>query len=142
MSARRAWIPLLVVASFLFAACGEGLAYAVPENPPADRVVAPTSECSPPSCQVFDVTLTDFKIVPSTMAASAPRVRFRITNEGTFTHSLELAFDRDPITSPNIGPGQTGYLDVPVRPGTHTLTCPIVGHTVRGQRATLEVSGR
>ncbi len=141
MSARRAWIPLLAVVSLLFAACGEGLAYAVAENPPPDPVVAPTSECAPPSCEVLDVTLSDFKIVPSTMQARAPRVRFRITNEGTFTHSLELAFDRDPITSPNIGPGQTGYLDIDVRPGTHTLTCPVAGHSVRGQRATLEVSG-
>lgn len=138
---RRALVPLLLVASFLLAACGEGLAYAVAENPPPDFLTTPTTECLAPSCQVIDVTMSDFKIVPSSMTTSASRVRFRITNEGTFTHSLELALDRDPVTSPNIGPGQTGYLDVDVRPGTHTLTCPITGHAVRGQRATLEVTG-
>ena len=134
--------PLLLVAAFLFAACDQGLAYVVAENPPPDLLFAPTTECLEPSCQVIDVTVTDFKIVPATMSTSASRVRFRITNEGTFTHALELAVDRDPVTSPNIGAGQTGYLDVDVPPGTHTLTCPITGHAVRGQRATLEVSGR
>ena len=138
---RRALFPLVLVASFLLAACGEGLAYVVAENPPPDFLTAPATDCLAPSCEVIDVTMSDFKIVPSAMTTSASRVRFRITNEGTFTHSLEFAVDRDPVTSPNIGPGQTGYLDVDVRPGTHTLTCPIEGHAVRGQRATLEVSG-
>ena len=138
---RRVLFPLLLVAAFLLAACGEGLAYVVAENPPPDFLTTPTTACEAPSCQVIDVTMSDFKIVPSAMTTSASRVRFRITNEGTFTHSLALAVDRDPVTSPNIGPGQMGYLDVDVPPGTHTLTCPIVGHAVRGQRATLEVTG-
>ena len=126
----------------ILAACGEGPAFVVAENPPADVVVAPTLDCSRPTCEVIEITLSDFKIVPSLIATNAPRVRFLITNEGTFTHALEIAFDRDLETSPNIGPGQTGFLDVDVRPGTHQLICPITGHAVRGQRAAIEVTGR
>jgi len=131
-----------VLLPLVFAACGEGLAYAVAENPHPDPIVVPTSACLPPQCEVIAIKLSDFKIVPSTMSSQASRVRFSITNEGTFTHSLELAIDREPFTSPNIGPGQSGFLDVSVRPGTHTLTCPVTGHAVRGQRATIEVRSR
>ena len=138
---RRIGFPVAVLLPFFLVACGEGLAFAVAENPKPDPVVAPTVDCSRPYCEVIEVKLSDFKIMPSRMAASAPRVRFLIKNEGMFTHSLELMLDRDLFSSPKIGPGQTGFFDVDVRPGTHELTCPITGHAVRGQRATIVVRG-
>ena len=132
---------MLVLLPLILAACGQSLSFVVAENPPPEPVAAPTVDCSLPSCEPIEVTLSDFKIVPSIMSTTVPRVRFLITNEGTFTHSLEIAFDRDLMTSPNIGPGQTGFLDVDMRPGIHELICPITGHAVRGQRATIEVIG-
>ncbi len=132
---------MLVLLPLILAACGDRLAFVVAENPPPDPVVAPTVDCSLPTCQVIEVTLSDFKIVPSTMATNASRVRFLITNEGSFSHALEIAFERDLETSPNVGPGQTGFLDVDMRPGTHELICPITGHAVRGQRASITASG-
>ena len=50
---------------FFLVACGEGLAFAVAENPKPDPVVVPTVDCSRPYCEVIDVRLSDFKIMPS-----------------------------------------------------------------------------
>ena len=107
-------------------------------NPTPDLLVGPSGVCQAPVCETVDITLADFSIVPARIDVHAPRVRFVLTNAGSFTHALEIRANGGDNRSLNIGPGETGFLDVELPPGEYQVVCPIAGHALRGQRATIE----
>lgn len=138
--ARRLCFAALAAVWLVLAACGAPITQTVAANPPPDVQIRPSGACELPTCQPVELTLTDFKIVPARILVQAPTVRFVLTNVGNFTHAFEVSGEGGDRRSPNIGPGQTGYLEVDFGPGTYDAICPILGHAVRGQRATIEVS--
>ncbi len=107
------------------------------ENPTPDPVTALQTTCTPPTCEELAVQIGDFAILPPVIRTSAPRVRFAITNIGAYTHSLEVRLPGGVVNSPRIGPGQTGYLEADIEPGTHEALDPTPGHAVRGARASI-----
>ena len=128
---------VLVAAAVVLAACEVGAMQTVIENPTPDPVTAPQTTCTPPSCEELGVQIGDFAILPAVIRTSAPRVRFAITNIGAYTHSLEVRLPGGVLKSPRIGPGQTGYLDADIEPGTYEALDPTPGHAVRGARASI-----
>ena len=130
---------LLVAVGLLLGACGSRAVQTALENPTPDALVRPPGSCQAPACEIVEVTLADFKIVPSRIIVRAPRARFLLTNAGSLTHAFEIQTGGGGSRSQNIGPGQTGYFDVELSPGEYQARCPIAGHAVRGQRATVTV---
>ncbi len=123
----------------MLAACGNTGLSTVAENPAPDPVTGPSTPCEAPTCQVVEIELGDFTIVPARIFIESPRVRFVLTNTGGFTHAFQVESVGSDGRSVNIGPGQTDYLAVELTPGVHSVVCPIPGHAVRGQRATIAV---
>ena len=140
MSRVRAFAPrlaALIAATFVLAACEVGVVQTAIENPTPDPLTAPQTACTPPTCEEHAVRIGDFAIIPAVIHATAPRVRFAITNVGAYTHSLEVRMPGGAVHSPRIGPGQTGYLEADLEPGTHEALDPTPGHAVRGARASI-----
>ena len=133
-------LAVLVAVWLVLAACGAPISQTVAANPPPDVQIRPTGTCELPTCQPVQLALADFKVVPARILVQARTVRFVLTNVGSFTHAFEVSGEDGDLRSPNIGPGQTGYLEVDFGPGTYDAICPILGHAVRGQRAIIEVS--
>jgi len=128
---------VLVAAAVMLAACEVGVVQTAIENPTPDPVTALQTTCNPPSCEELAVQIGDFAILPPVIRTNAPRVRFAITNIGVYTHSLEVRLPGGVVNSPRIGPGQTGYLEADVEPGTYEALDPTPGHAVRGARASV-----
>ncbi|MBM4435682.1 MAG: hypothetical protein FJ029_00310 [Actinobacteria bacterium] len=134
----RARAGLVLVAVFL-SACGSAPVGLPAANPTPDRLTTPATPCGPPTCQTIPVTLNDFTIVSPAIVARPGSIRFVLKNEGSYTHAFQIQSRENIPTSPMIGSGQTGYLDAQLAAGTYEAVCPIPGHTVRGQRATVTV---
>ncbi|MDE2868894.1 MAG: hypothetical protein OXR64_15300 [Chloroflexota bacterium] len=130
-------LAVLLVAVVALGACEVGAMQTAIENPTPDPVTALQTTCTPPSCEELAVQIGDFAILPPVIRTSAPRVRFAITNIGAYTHSLEVRLPGGVVSSPRIGPGQTGYLEADLEPGTYEALDPTPGHAVRGARASL-----
>lgn len=130
-------LAVLIVAVVVLAACEVGAMQTAIENPTPDPVTALQTTCNPPSCEELAVQIGDFAILPAVIRTSAPRVRFAITNIGAYTHSLEVRLPGGVLNSPRIGPGQTGYLEADIEPGTYEALDPTPGHAVRGARASI-----
>ena len=128
---------VLLVLTAVLAACEVGVVQTAIENPTPDPLTALQTTCAPPTCEEHAIQIGDFAILPPVIRASAPRVRFAITNIGAYTHSLEVRMPGGTVRSPRIGPGLTGYLETDLEPGTHEALDPIPGHAVRGARASI-----
>ncbi len=128
-----------MLAGVVLAACGNTGLSIVAENPTPDPITGPSTLCEAPTCQVIEVEMGDFTFVPSRIFVESSRVRFVLTNTGAFTHAFQVESAGSDGRSVNIGPGQTGFLTVELTPGEHPAVCPIPGHAVRGQRATITV---
>lgn len=84
------------------------------------------------------VTLSEFKIDPANMTASAGTIKLNVTNSGTQVHNLEIAQLNK--KTPDIAPGKSATLDLgDVPAGTYAVTCNIPGHADAGMKATLTV---
>lgn len=123
----------------VLAACGNTGLSIVAENPTPDPITGPSTPCEAPTCQVVELELGDFTIVPSRIFIDSPLARFVLTNTGSFTHAFQVESAGQGGRSINIGPDQTGFLTVELTHGEHSVVCPIRGHAVRGQRATITV---
>lgn len=140
MSRVRTFAPrlvALVAVAVLLAACEVGAMQTAIENPTPDALTALQTTCNPPTCEEHAIQIGDFAILPPVIRTSAPRVRFAITNIGVYTHSLEVRLSGGVVNSPRIGPGQTGYVEADIEPGTYEALDPTPGHAVRGARASI-----
>lgn len=89
--------------------------------------------------QTVNVTETEFKLdMPSTVKAGM--VTFNVTNNGTVAHSLEIQGQGiDQQLPSQIQPGQSGTLQVNLKPGTYMVFCPVDNHRGAGMVVTLTV---
>lgn len=87
----------------------------------------------------ISVTMTEYHFdMPAT--AKAGKTTFVIKNAGRKEHAFEIKGEGiDQKLSPNPKPGQTGTLQVDLKPGTYTINCPLPFHTMRGMKTTLTV---
>ena len=85
------------------------------------------------------VTMTEYHFDMPTTAKAGPTT-FVIKNAGRKEHAFEIKGEGiDQKLSPNPKPGQTGTLQVDLKPGIYTINCPLPFHTMRGMKTTLTV---
>ena len=136
-------ILIVITVAFMVTACEMGAVQTSVGDPTPDPVNnARRSVCESVDCQVIAVQMDDFSIIPSELHISSPRAQFVVTNNGTYTHSLEVRPSGGVVTGPKVGPGQTATFEVDFDPGTYEVLCPIPGHAVRGERAKIIVGVR
>ncbi len=87
--------------------------------------VEPASSSSVAAGQPVTVNLTEWKIeMPTSLQAGARTLK--ITNSGTETHNLKIQGQGlEKALSKNLKPGETGELQVDLKPGTYKVYCPV-----------------
>jgi uncharacterized cupredoxin-like copper-binding protein len=83
----------------------------------------------------------EFSLTPGTITLSKPGTyAFRITNNGTITHALEVDGNGVEEKSGDIRAGSSTTLEVTfTKNGSYEIYCPIDGHKDQGMKATLTV---
>lgn len=85
------------------------------------------------------VTMTEYHFTMPSTVRPGPTT-FVIKNEGRKEHTFEIKGEGvDQKLSPNLKAGQSGTLQVDLKPGTYNITCPVDFHTMRGMKTTLTV---
>jgi plastocyanin len=102
---------------------------------------APAAEAQEAEPQVVDVALSNFVIdMPDTLPAGP--TRFAITNNGQAPHNFVIEGNgQSRRLANNLQPGQSGFLNIDLEPGTYTIFCPVGegGHRAQGMELTLTV---
>lgn len=133
-----------------------GIAYLVPGAGNTTRIsvmIAKVNEGSPAAAeapadaaaaakpQVVEVALSNFVIeMPDTLPAGP--TRFAITNNGQAPHNFVVEGNgQSKKLANNLQPGQSGFLNVDLAPGTYTIFCPVGegAHRAQGMELTLTV---
>jgi hypothetical protein len=111
---------------------------ATAEASPAAAQAAPTAAAGP---TIVDVTLSNFVIDMNTNIPAGP-VRFHITNNGPAQHSFVIEGQGiSKRLANNLQPGESGFLNADLKPGTYTVFCPVGegAHRAKGMELTLTV---
>jgi len=91
----------------------------------------------------YDVTLTEFAIAPAMIDAPAgQRLTFKVSNDGTTTHTFSVHTEQKVYETREIQPGSTTTLLVDaLDAGTYKTSCTIPGHEDLGMVGQLMVGG-
>jgi uncharacterized cupredoxin-like copper-binding protein len=86
-----------------------------------------------------DVKLTEYKIdMPTSIGAGA--TTFNVTNSGSETHGFEIEGNGiEQAVKPRLKKGESGTLQVDLKPGTYKVYCPVFGHKWHGMSLELTV---
>ena len=93
--------------------------------------------------QTVNVSETEYKLDPSDPTGQAGTVSFKVTNDGSVDHSLEVEGPKgEQELEQDLGPGESGTLTVDLsQPGKYEFYCPLDGHRERGMEGEITVSG-
>jgi uncharacterized cupredoxin-like copper-binding protein len=91
--------------------------------------------------QAISIGETEFKLDPSSVQVDqAGSVTFRVTNNGTIDHALEVEGQGVEEETETIKPGESAELTVDLsKDGSYEIYCPIDGHRGSGMEGTLTV---
>jgi len=86
-----------------------------------------------------EVKLTEYKIeMPNSVSAGA--TTFTVTNTGKETHGFEIEGNGiEKALKPRLKKGESGSLQMDLKPGTYKVYCPVLGHKGRGMSLDLTV---
>jgi len=86
-----------------------------------------------------DVKLTEYKIeMPALIGAGA--MTFNVTNAGKETHGFEIEGSGiEKALKSRLKKGESGSLQVDLKPGTYKVYCPVLGHKRHGMSLDLTV---
>ena len=86
-----------------------------------------------------EVKLTEYKIeMPATLSAGS--TTFAVTNAGERTHGFEIEGNGiEKSLQPRLKKGESGTLQVDLKPGTYKAYCPVFGHKMRGMSLNVTV---
>ena len=86
-----------------------------------------------------EVKLTEYKIeMPTSVSVGA--TTFKVTNTGEETHGFEIEGNGiEKALKPRLKKGESGSLQVDLKPGTYKVYCPVLGHKRRGMSLDLTV---
>jgi uncharacterized cupredoxin-like copper-binding protein len=86
-----------------------------------------------------EVKLTEYKIeMPASVGAGA--TTFNVTNTGKETHGFEIEGNGiEQALKPRLKKGESGSLQIDLKPGTYKVYCPVLGHKRRGMSLDLTV---
>ena len=103
---------------------------------------AVTETSTAPASNTVQVTLVDYRIeMPASLPAGM--TTFEIRNSGQRDHNFEIEGQGIELKLPtSLKSGQSGTLEVDLRPGTYTVYCPVGNHAEeRGMTIQLTVTG-
>ncbi|MFT4037355.1 MAG: hypothetical protein QM692_04180 [Thermomicrobiales bacterium] len=113
----------------------------VPVGTPAPAAAAAVADAAAEEPQVVDVALSNFVIeMPETITAGP--TRFAIANNGQAPHNFVIEGNGvSKRLANNLQPGQSGFLNIDLAPGTYTVFCPVGegAHREQGMELTLTV---
>jgi uncharacterized cupredoxin-like copper-binding protein len=93
--------------------------------------------------QAISIGEAEFKLDPSSVQVDqAGTVTFRVTNNGTIDHALEVDGQGVEEETETIKPGQSAELTVDLsKDGSYEIYCPIDGHRDSGMEGDVTVGG-
>jgi len=91
-----------------------------------------------PAVRVVKVTLKEWSIAAVPAKVKAGTLRFDCVNSGEATHALAIVGVK--TKTKNLDPGGKASLTVTLKPGTHTLYCPVGHHRHQGMEAKFTVT--
>lgn len=99
----------------------------------------PTSAPASTGGGTVQVKLTEFKIdMPNSLPAGT--TTFNVVNNGKYTHNVEIAGNGiDKKLDANLQAGQSGSMQVDLKPGTYDVYCPVDSHKQEGMDLQLTV---
>src|ERR671930_731363 len=130
-------ILLLLALAVPLAGCGGG------GGPKAKQGPTAGPKAAAPASQTVMVGEKEFSITPSSISLTKPgNYTFRVTNNGTIGHALEVEGHGIEEKTGTIDPGKTAPLQVDLsKAGSYEVYCPIDDHKNKGMKATLTVGG-
>jgi plastocyanin len=133
-------------ALMLVAACGGGAdeggeAEPAPASPASDEAGA--TSVDPGGTEAIEILGTEFRFDPSTVTIEAPgkSFLFRLVNNGSAPHALEIEGNGIEEKTETIGPGESSELTVDLVEGEYEMYCPVGDHRDQGMEGTLIVEG-
>lgn len=127
-------LALLVFVSSILAACGGDNG-----SSPATTAGSPTAGASSGSGATVNVTLSEFKIDPSTINVAAGHVTFNVSNTGKYPHNFGVVVNGQDMKTKTISPGGSDTLQVDLTAGTYDTLCDIPTHKDKGMAGSIVV---
>ncbi len=97
-----------------------------------------------PGAQTINIGETEYKLSPAgPKVGKTGTVTFKVTNNGTVTHSLEVEGPKgEARLGKKLQPGQSGTLRVDLsKAGKYEMYCPVDGHKGLGMKGEITVAG-
>lgn len=135
----------LIGASLLLlaaAGCGGQASTAAPATASSGAPATQSAAASPASSlTTLSVTLRDFKIEPTTIAASG-RISIAVTSQGPTPHNFTIrdADDNVVARSRDLRTGESDVVEAQLTAGEYPYFCAFAGHESLGMRGTLVVT--
>jgi uncharacterized cupredoxin-like copper-binding protein len=131
-----------VALTFGLAACGED----DDEEGASTGTTTTEEQATPaptgPAAATVNLSESEYKIDPADASAKkAGVVEFKVTNDGSVTHALEVEGGDVEQETEDIAPGDSATLKVELQKGVYELYCPIDDHKGQGMTAELSVAG-
>ena len=131
---------VLLAGALAFAGCGDdnddsGSTGAAEQSTPAASGGGGT--------ETVKLSETEFKIDPADPSVKkAGKVTFKVTNDGTIDHALEVEGPNGEAESDTIAAGESTTLTVDLsKAGKYEMYCPIGNHKAMGMKGTVVVAG-
>lgn len=140
MDAKRGFGIIVLVASLLLTACGDGAdrAEAVARNE------APSSTGNTDAGQeggvIVNVTLAEMTVTLDQTQAPAGAITFIVQNDGHAPHDFVITGNGVEQKIALLEPGQSATLTVELSPGGYEYKCTVPGHAIAGMRGTFSVT--
>jgi len=125
-----------IVSLGLMLVCGNALGQAESPRSPDTKTAATELYAAKGS---VDVRLSEYRIeMPALIGAGA--TTFSVTNTGNKTHGFEIEGNGiEKALKPRLKKGESGSLQVDLKPGTYKVYCPVIGHQWHGMSLDLTV---
>ena len=134
---KKIMLPAAAIVSFgLMLECGNALG----QGKDPGSVDTKTAATAPQSAKgSVEVKLREYKIeMPAFIGAGA--TTFNVTNTGNETHGFEIEGSGiEKALKPRLKKGESGSLQVDLKPGTYKVYCPVIGHKWHGMSLDLTV---
>jgi plastocyanin len=99
-----------------------------------------SEESAPAGGQAIAISETEFKLDPSGVKVDqAGSYTFKVTNNGSVDHALEVEGPGGEQKTETIKPGQSAELTVALEDGSYEIYCPVDGHRDKGMEGMLTV---
>jgi uncharacterized cupredoxin-like copper-binding protein len=137
-------IAVLAAGALAVAGCGSSSNDNKSSNSGGGSSSQKTAPASSGGGNAVSLSETEFKIDPASPSVKKTgKVTFKVKNDGTITHALEVEGNGvEETKTGNIAPGKSATLTIDAKKaGSLEFYCPIDGHKAQGMKGELKVGG-